>query len=205
MSLKTLPKRIERGMGSLAARFHRNPLLALAVAAVLTALGVWGSCKLILNADLVSLLPESFHSVQDIDKLRKRFGGMGYVVVVGQGADPETLKRFADDLAPKLAALPDVRFVDHKRATDFFKERALYYLEKEDLRTIQERIDERIRYERRARNPMFIQLDDEPPPSLEFADIQEKYGGSSQARLSGHGETYYIDPAERLIVLLVKP
>ncbi|MBF5043301.1 MMPL family transporter [Aggregicoccus sp. 17bor-14] len=205
MSLKNLPQRLELGMGGVAARFHRHPFLALAIAALLTGLGVFGARHLTLNADLVSLLPRSFESVQDIDKLRQRFGGMGYVVVVGQGAAPEQLQQFAEDLAPRLAALPDVRFVDYKRASGFFADRALYYLEPEDLKAVETRIDDRIHYELLARNPLFVQLDDEPAPPLDFTDIQQKYGGSAQSRLSGKGETYYLDRENRVIVLLVKP
>lgn len=198
-------KHLERGVGAAAGRAHRNPLVALALAGLLTACGVWLSGRLSLNADLTELLPRSFQSVRDLDELRERFGGMGYVVVVGTEAEPEVLRRFADDIAVKLEALEDVRFVDYQRETDFFRDRSLYYLELEDLQEVARRIRERERWERRQRNPLFIKLDEEPAPSIDVSDLEAKYSGSSMQRLGGEGERYYLDPEQRLVVLLAKP
>jgi predicted RND superfamily exporter protein len=198
-------KRLERWLGSAAVLSHRRPLTALAIAVVLSVAGTWASGRLTLSADLTELLPRSFRSVQDLDLLRERFGGIGYVVVVGQGAEPEALRRFADDLAPKLSKLEGIRFVEHRRAIDFFTDRALYYLSVEDLQEIELRIKARERYERRQRNPLLLKLDDEPPPPLDFSDIEARYAGSSSRRLTGDGESYYLDARERMIVLLAKP
>ncbi|HET9450616.1 MAG TPA: MMPL family transporter, partial [Aggregicoccus sp.] len=201
----TWMQRLEKGLGALAARTHRRPWRALTFALLLTLVGGGLAGGLSLNANLVDLLPQSFQSVKDIQKLEQRFGGIGWVVVVGEGADPAQLRRFADDLAPRLAALQSVRFVEHQRSSDFFTERALYYLEKPDLDEVYSRLKAREKYERNARNPLYINLSDEPPPSLDFSDLQAKYAGQSSNRLAGGGETYYLDPASRRVVLLAKP
>ncbi|MGI5861809.1 MAG: efflux RND transporter permease subunit [Myxococcales bacterium] len=198
-------KHLERGVGAAAACSHRHPLVALALAGLLTACGMWLSARLSLNADLTELLPRTFQSVRDLDMLRERFGGMGYVVIVGMEAEPEALRRFADDTAAKLETLEGIRFVDYRRETDFFRERALYYLQLDDLQEVARRIREREKWERRQRNPMFIKLDDEPAPALDVSDLEAKYTGSSMQRLSGGGERYYLDPEQRLVVLLAKP
>jgi len=192
-------------LGDVAARGVRRPLTSLAIVVVLTACATFAARGLRLDADLTELLPRSFQSVQDLDLLRDRFGGIGYVVVVAQGGEPEALRRFADDMAPKLEALEGIRFVEYKRAVGFFRDRALYYLETEDLREIARRVKERERWERRQKNPMLLKLDDEPAPSLDFADIEEKYAGSSSQRLTGDGEVYYLDAKERMVILLLKP
>ena len=206
--MKNFFARIERLLAALAVVGYRRPFVALGVALVLAAAGGLLSSRIELRADLTELLPESFESVQGLEELKERFGGIGYVVVVGRDAEPEALRRFADDLAPQLAALPDVRFVDHLRTSEFFKERALYYLELDDLREVQSRIREREKWERRKRNPMYVQLDDEPAPELDFSDIREKYAGSgSSAELAGDAgdETHYLDEEEQIVALLVKP
>ncbi len=197
--------KVDASVGRAAAWSFCNAGRALAIAALLTLAGLGLSTRLSLNADLSSLLPETFESVRDLSLLREKFGGMGYVVVVGEGASPDDLRRFADNLAPKLEALDGIRFVEYQRATDFFADRALYYLSTEDLREVQRRIRAREKYERRMKNPMFVKLDDEPAPSLDFSDITEKYAGSSHDRLAGDGERYYLDPESKIVALLAKP
>ncbi|WP_141593000.1 RND family transporter [Myxococcus sp. AB056] len=205
MSEKRWSERFEGAMGRLAVRNHRKPFQALLLALVLTVLGAYFARTLTLNADFVGLLPKNFPSVQDIEKLRKRFGGQGNVVVVGMGADPEVLKRFADDMAPKLGALSEIRYVSHQRPRSFFDEHSLYYVDVEDLETIQERIDARILWEKQQANPLFVSLVEEDPPSVDFADIEQKYTGRANQRLSGQGDLYYINPTERMVVLMAKP
>ncbi|AGC41812.1 hypothetical protein MYSTI_00462 [Myxococcus stipitatus DSM 14675] len=205
MGEKRWSERFEGAMGQLAARSHRRPVQALVVAVVLTLLGAYFARNLTLSADFVGLLPKAFPSVQDIEKLRKRFGGQGNVVVVGMGAEPEALKRFADDMAPKLAMLSEIRYVNFQRPRAFFDEHSLYYVDLEDLKTIQGRIDARITWEKEQANPLFVRLDESAPPSVDFSDIEQKYTGRANQRLSGQGDLYYLDPAEGMVVLMAKP
>lgn len=203
----SLTESLEAASGRFAARCHRQPLRTLLFAALVTAAGVYFAGRLRLSADLTELLPKSFQSVRDIEKLRARYGGMGYITVVGMGAEPEKLRQFAEEVAPKLEQLPETRFVDFKRSDQFFQDRSFYYLEPEDLVSIRDRIASRIRYEKTTHNPLYINLDDEAeaPPSLDFSDIEKKYQSAGNRRLAGKGETYYLDPQERMVVLLVKP
>jgi uncharacterized protein len=198
-------QRVEVAVGSLAARSHRRPLVAIALALVVTAVAAYSARGLSLNADLIDLLPRSFQSVQDIDKLKARFGGIGYVVVVGMNGEREKLEQFARDMAPELSKLPNIRFVEFERSAQFFEERGLYYLDLPDLKLVHQRIEDRISWERMQRNPLFIQLDEEPAPSLDFADIEAKYTGNSSRRLAGDGQSYYVDEENKLVVLLLKP
>src|SRR5690348_10421749 len=86
-------ERVERALGAMAAHNHRRPVVALLLALVLAAAGGFFARSLHLNANLVDLLPSSFESVQDLRALERRFGALGWVAVVGEGADPESLKR----------------------------------------------------------------------------------------------------------------
>jgi predicted RND superfamily exporter protein len=108
-------------------------------------------------------------------------------------------------MAPKIEALPGIRFVEYERASTFFEQRALYYLSLDDLREVESRIRAREKYERRQKNPMYIKFEDEKPPSLDFRDIEARYSGQSSRRLSGDGEAFYLDRGQRMVVLLAKP
>jgi uncharacterized protein len=203
-------QRMEKAMGALAARNHRKPWQALALAAVLVVAGGFFARNLSLSSDLVGLLPKSFPSVQDLEKLKKRFGGQGYLVVVGMNAEADKLKQFADDMAPKLGQLPEVRYVNYQRSDAFFEERVLYYAELEDLAGLQKQLDERITWEKQRANPLFVELEEAPPPSIDFSGFKQKLEqklflrrGSEQQAVAR--EPYYLDPEERMVVLMLKP
>jgi predicted RND superfamily exporter protein len=198
-------KKVKYALGAFAVRCHRRPLLSLGLALVLGVAAALQARGLSLNANLVDLLPESFQSVQDVHKLEKRFGGVGWVVVVGEGGTPEQLRRFADRIAPELEALPSIEFVEHERPGRFFEERWLYFLDLRDLQEIERRLKARAKWERNRNNPLFIQFEDVPAPSLDFSDIAEKYGHTAEQRFIGNGESHYLDPSARRVVIMAKP
>jgi predicted RND superfamily exporter protein len=197
--------RVERTLGAVAARNHRRPALALLLAGVLVAVGGLLARNLSLNANLVDLLPKSFQSVQDVHEMERRFGALGWVVVVGEGGDAASLQRFADDLAPKLEALPGIRYVESQRPSAFFRDKALYFLSEEDLKEVHRRLEARIAWEKQQANPLYVDLVGEEPPSLDFSDLEAKYGTHAGQRLANNEGDYYVDPAARRVVLLAKP
>ncbi|WP_205525812.1 efflux RND transporter permease subunit [Pyxidicoccus trucidator] len=197
--------RVERTLGAVAAHNHRRPALALLLAVVLAAVGGFLARNLSLNADLVDLLPASFKSVQDVHEMERRLGALGWVVVVGEGGDAASLQRFADDLAPKLEALPGIRYVEAKRPGAFFRDRALYFLSEEDLKEVHRRLEARVTWEKQQANPLYVDLVGEEPPSLDFSDLEAKYGTNAGQRLSASDGDYYLDARTRRVVLLAKP
>ncbi|WP_342378185.1 MMPL family transporter [Myxococcus stipitatus] len=198
-------RRVEQGLGSLAACGHRHPLLALGLALALAAVGGVLSLNLRLNANLVDLLPRSFASVQALGELETRFGALGWVAVVGEGGDAASLRRFADDLTPQLEKLPGVRFVEKERTGAFFRDKALYFLSEEDLREVYRRLDARIAWEKQQANPLYVNLVDEPPPPLDFSDLEARYLGAGGHKLSASSDDYYLDADAGRVVVLVKP
>ncbi len=191
----------------LARRSSQHPLKTLGLAALTLALALTGASKLRLDADLTHLLPSSFESVQALDALQDRFGSVGFVVVVGQGAEPEALRRFTTDVAPMIEQVDEIRYVDVKRPSQFFKEHGLYFLDLSDLETIRDRVKARERWERKRRNPMYVDLEESEPPSIDFSDIIETYEARSDQRWVQEQSAgdYYIDPDARMIVLLARP
>ena len=198
---------VERALGKLALNTFVQPIRASVLILALTIAAFYAATFIKVDADLIELMPESFQSVQDIEHLKKRFAGVGYVVVMGMNGTREQLIQFADDVVPKLEALPSVRYVDYQRPVAYFEDRALYFLELDDLKTVQERISARMDYERQKRNPLYLDLEEKEPPELDFSDIQKNYEGRSdrtflEAQL---GEKYYIDEKTGMICLLAKP
>ncbi|MCB9652880.1 MAG: MMPL family transporter [Deltaproteobacteria bacterium] len=202
-------------LGRVAVSAYRHPVAVTIAAAVLAVVAFFGARNLRLDADLVELLPPSFQSVRDIDKLKERFGAIGYVAVVASGAEPQALRQFADDLAPKLEALPDIRYVEYRHPGTFLRDHGLYYVDVEDLETILERLEDREAEAKRKANPLLVDLDDEDDnddengaraTAIDFGDIIQKYEKRFGLKLSKQAsDDYYLNPKTRVIALLAKP
>jgi predicted RND superfamily exporter protein/phosphatidylglycerophosphatase A len=187
--------------------------LVLAVAAALTVAAGWRARSLRIDTDLTHLLPRSFESVQNLERLEDQSAGVGYVSIVLQGGAPEQRRAFADEVAQDLTALPSIAYVDYKRPFEFFEDRALYYADLEDLERVRDQVEERRLWEARKRSALHdLGLDElGEPPSVAFDDLRAKY----EARAKRYGvelgasrpapTPYWEDDDEGLLVLLARP
>jgi uncharacterized protein len=189
---------LKRALGDLSGRCFRRPWLALALAALFGAAGVVGTSRLTLDPDIAELLPPSRKSVEDLEALRREFGGIGSVALLVRGGTPEARRAFADRIAPELERLPSMRYVDARRPSEFFEDRALYFLDRADLETVRDRLDARRRYEvERAQ----LDLDDEAPPSVDMSDIRKKYEQKlRESAGAGSDQSVYYEDHEKLAI-----
>jgi uncharacterized protein len=162
------------------------------VAALLAIPAAWRTAQLYgnLHSELEELLPRDAPSVVAIGELRRRMSGLQYlgvVIDVGGPNEPQRLAR-ADQLVEDLAAR--IRTYPHDlvsavrtgwQAEHAFVERhAAALLDLSDLQLIRARIEERVHWEYATQTGTLLD-DSEPPPRLDFADIQQKY----ERRVSG--------------------
>jgi uncharacterized protein len=158
--IRGISSTVERGLGRLGLAAFRRPVVALGLVLASSLLSLWMASRLVVIADLSELLPRTFASLRAFDVLKERFGGIGYVTVTGKKADPETLRRFARDVAAKVQPLPTVRYVEYLRPVEFFRNHAPYFLDLTDLQSIQSRLDERMEWEKRHANPLYVDLEE---------------------------------------------
>jgi uncharacterized protein len=186
---------LKRALGKFALFCYRHGAATLLVAGLGVVVAALGASRLALDPDISELLPASHASVKNLETLRRRFGGVGNVVVLIRGATPEKRHALADQLGAEIERLPSVSYVEARRPTDFFEDRALYYLDKPDLETVAERLEARRRYDvQRAQ----LDLDDTPPPPVDLSDIRAKYEAKLE-RVAGSGgprTRYYEDAGE---------
>ena len=156
-------------------------LWALALALAIPA--GWRTAQLYvhLRSELEELLPKSAPSVVALDELRGRMAGiqhLGVVVDAGSADRLPAAERFLDDLAARVRDYPPdlVRSVRTGEAEErkFLEDHAPLYVELADLKTIQHRIEERRDWEASREQGALLDEDD-PPPTLDFDDIQHKY------------------------------
>ncbi len=194
-------------MKTLLLTFYHRPYLFMSLFALIFITSFMFAKQLKVDADLSALLPQEIDSIKDFERVKTRFGGIGYIVVTATGDKPENLRRFADNVANVVKHTPHISFVDSKRPSDFFRNRGFYYLEVDDLKTIEERLKLRWKWEKRQKNPMYIDLEESEPPSLDFQDLRDKHQKSQSKWWSAQqsDETYYFNQDDSRIAIFIKP
>ena len=86
-------------------RHHRAVIAASALLALASALSL---TRLRLDIDVLSMLPRGTPAFDDFKAFIADFGQLDELLVLVDGAPPETLRRFVDALTPRLAALETV-------------------------------------------------------------------------------------------------
>jgi predicted RND superfamily exporter protein len=107
-----------------AERFARRPWWVLAVAIALSVLSLWAISQLPVYTSRQALLPHDNAVAQRFDAFLKKFGAASDLIVVLEGAPPDELKTFADELATALAAEPEIAQATARVDLDFLLEHA---------------------------------------------------------------------------------
>jgi predicted RND superfamily exporter protein len=137
-----------------------------------------------LHSDMEELLPPDAESVRAVEELRRRMPGLQFLGVladVGESASPDRIaaaQRFVDNLATRVRNYPSALVggvrVGFASERAFIERYAPMLVDKADLQTIRERLDERLRYEYGQRAGTLID-DEAPAPPLDFSDIEARY------------------------------
>jgi predicted RND superfamily exporter protein len=146
---------------------YRKPGRVLACVLAVTLVAGLLASRLVFHGSFVELLPAHTQEVRELEAVSHKAGGDGYLVLRAKGASPETLRRFTQALAPRLEALEEVRYVEYHYDTRFFEDRALLLLSAEQLRALREDLEGVLRAEKLKANPLYVSLEDTPPPSFE--------------------------------------
>jgi predicted exporter len=143
-----------------------------------------------LRSELEQLLPRSAPSVVALDELRARMPGLQYLGVVadaGREEDVPAADKLLEDLAARIREYPPdlVKAVrlDQTAERRFIEDHAPLYMDLADLETIRVRLEARRDWEAAKKTGALLD-EDEPPPSLDFEELQSKY--EDRRRGAGH-------------------
>jgi uncharacterized protein len=162
---------------------HGKLLWAIALLAAIPAALRTASLYRNLRTDLEQLLPRDAPSVVAIAELRQRMAGLQHLGVLVEVSEPAQLpaaERFLDDLAARVRRYPPSEVSEvrtgfaHERA--FVESHAASLIQLADLTSMRERIEDRLRWEYGKLTGTSLD-ENEPPPSLDFSDIERKYAG----------------------------
>ena len=190
------PKWLTRGLDRLVDLSHRRPLALVAVFLALGAGATAISAQLQFRGDFIELLPASSQEVKDLRFVEQRAGGGGYLVTRVTQGTPEQRRAFARAFAEAMEANRKdlVRYVEYRFDIAFFRERALLLLPTDKLAALERDVGERMLYEKKIANPLYVDLGEETPPTP-FDQLEKKYASdapSSEYTESKDGQELYL-------------
>jgi len=187
----------------------RHPYLIVLISIVIAGFGTHFALQLAIKSDFAALLPQNAKSVQDLNAIADRMGGMGTLMAVVEGDDLKAMERFADDLAERLSRYPKdkVLFVDYKiqKQKEFFDKYQLMYLDKQELFDFREALNERVGKEKLKASGMLIELDDEKDEddSWDWKKKKAEYDDELH-RFDKYIDGYLTDKEGRNLVIVIK-
>ncbi len=167
-----------------------------------------------LNSAWTALLPKNKPSVQDLERLEGRIGGLATLTVAVQSPSKnvEGMQRFAKALVERLTKLEGygIRSVDWNVASyeDFVYAHRHMYADLEDLKDIEKKLEERLDYEKYKASPLFLDLEedeaDEPPAPDKLIERFKERENKRKAKLDKYPGGYYVHPDRDLLAMFVR-
>ena len=150
----------------------------IALATILSVFAGFFAAKLAGNikTDFADLLSDDYVSVQELNRIKARIGGIAPLMVVITSDDLDAAVSFMQVLADSLehsSLISSVSRLDSKK--ELLQKNRLLYMDLEDLREVNRRLDEHIELQKLKQSPLYFALDDEEEQVLYFADIEAKY------------------------------
>ena len=157
-----------------------------------------------LYSDFSYLLPRDAPSVAAYDRLAQRMPARDTTLMLVVAPDPATRQAAVNDALAGLRAL-DADLVERIEADDaalreFVRQHRHLYTSTADLETARKALAERIADAKRKANPLYIELDDEPPPVSKALDDLRARQRTAEARLA-HDAHVSADGRSHVIVI----
>jgi predicted RND superfamily exporter protein len=125
--------KIARRVAKLAEYSARNPGWILGVALALSIVAGWATSKLPVHTSRQALLPQNTAVAERFNDFLKNFGAASDLMVVLEGAPRSELESFANDLAARLEAEPEIGQATSRLDMTFFLNHAYLLMPNEEL------------------------------------------------------------------------
>lgn len=188
----------------MALRWH---WLVLSLAVLMTLLAAHYARQIDFRASFTDLLPEDSPTIQALHEVSRKIGGVGYVTLLVHSPHLEKARAFVQELAIALERLPQVRYVNYRIETEFYKKYFPLFMDLEDLQDILTRLETKRDFERLRANPFYFSLDekeDKAKSELHFDDIIDKYRQRNQT-LRFDQDGWFVNQEGNITLVLVKP
>lgn len=125
--------KINHFVAKLAEHSARNPKWVLGLALLLSILAGWATAQLPVHTSRQALLPQDTPVAKRFNEFLQNFGAASDLIVVLEGAPRAELESFADDLAAKLQAEPEIGQATSRLDMAFFLDHAYLPMPAESL------------------------------------------------------------------------
>jgi predicted RND superfamily exporter protein len=190
---------------------QRRSIPVILIGLALTVVAGISASRFQLKTNFAELLPQDEPSVKDLNRAKARKGGLSNLIVAVIGEDVSANKKFVDDLVAKFEELPPEYLVYMKYEINsekkFYEKNKHLYADLGDLKTVHERLREKIRYERIKNNPVLnMDFDGEELKPVEFdiSDIKEKYEKKTSS-YNKYVDGYFTEEGGGLFAILIYP
>jgi len=159
--------------------------------------------QLRIKADAAGLLPDDYVSVQELNRIKARVGGLGPLMVLVTADDLGRAVDFMHALADSLEDDPLISSIIRGKDSEFLSKNRLLYMKLEDIEEIHGRVEEYIDLEKAKRSPLYFAFEDEEEEGgLDFTDLEDRY---SQYSLDGFEKDYYLTAEKTGVILRLYP
>lgn len=133
-----------------------------------------------LKTDIAELLPKSYKSVSELEKIKQKVGGVGSLIVAVEGQDFEKLKQAALILAENLSKGSLVKSVEYLKDRKFLKDNALIFADLHQLNKLGNIVREKIDTEKLKISGMYVDIFDDDSEEDEFESIRKQFTKGSE-------------------------
>ncbi|MCC5908023.1 MAG: MMPL family transporter [Balneolaceae bacterium] len=145
-----------------------HPAVVLLTGILLAAGSVILALNLRIDNDFSKLIPESYASVQALEKLREQVGTINEAAVVIQSPSFDLNREFAEKLIPEVMNMknrtdgsPYFNRYEYRKDTKFLEWNALWFATEGELNLIKNFLSEEISLARLRANPFYFELDED--------------------------------------------
>lgn len=151
----------------------RRPWTVLAVALIVTLAAAWGAQSLKINPRLDALLPDDTAAARSLVEMSSRVRSSSPLYLVVQSNDMNTSRALASRVVDEVRGWSETQWVTYRRDPEYFLDRRLLLLPKEELAEYSEQVEERLRWEECKSLPGCVNIDDEAPPIPKASALQQ--------------------------------
>jgi len=186
-----------------------KPYFILGIVLAITLAAQFYARKLPVKTDFFELLPKNYRSIDDLQKVIDRVGGVGNLIIAVETTDFEAGKKYVEDVASDVKKLPKSMVTDVnyniKDIRKFYEDNVLFYLEKGDLIDVKNRLAAKLDYEKKKNNPLYFFKEFLTPVDFSLDDIREKYEGKTGKTENSFKGGYITGENGTLFAIMIKP